>query len=207
MTRVLLIRHGETAWNRERRWQGQADVPLTAEGREQARRLARFLRGESSVDHLYTSDLVRAAETARTLAEALGVEPSIDPAWREMDVGAWSGLTRDDIRVRFRDEWERLAAGEDLPRGGGETFGDFTARVVAAIERLRDAHPGETVAVVTHGGVIRALVLHMKELPFSRLSDVSRVENTAFTEVHCDRGAWLVIRAGEAPHLEAIVPS
>jgi len=145
MTRVLLIRHGETSWNREERWQGQADIPLSDAGIEQAHRLASYLsreddaaerQGGRSIRAVYSSDLLRASQTADVLARALGVGFRVDRGWREIDVGRWTGYRRDEIRERFGDEWRRIAAGEDLPRGGGETFAAFSARIVAALEAV-----------------------------------------------------------------------
>src|ERR1044071_155249 len=132
MTRVLLIRHGETAWNREQRWQGHADVPLSDDGHEQARRLASYL-GRSTIHAVYSSDLQRASQTAAELARVLGVETRLDSGWREIDVGRWTGHRREEIRERYGNEWRRIAAGEDLPRGGGETFAAFSARIVAVL--------------------------------------------------------------------------
>lgn len=204
MTRVLLIRHGETLWNRERRWQGHADIPLSREGERQAEELARYLQqGFDSVPHLYSSDLARAADTARRIGSALGVHPVLDPAWREMDVGSWSGLSRDEIMQSFPEEWERMAAGEDLPRGGGETFAGFTRRVVTALARLPEIHRGDNVAVVTHGGVIRATLLYVLGLPYSRLREMARFDNTAFAELHRGNEGWTVARSGVTPCREA----
>jgi 2,3-bisphosphoglycerate-dependent phosphoglycerate mutase len=204
MTRVLLIRHGETPWNRERRWQGHADVPLSPEGLEQAARLAAHLRtqGEAIVA-VYSSDLRRALDTAIELARVLGVPLTTEHAWREIRVGRWTGLNREEIQQRFTEEWDRIVAGEDLPRGGGETFGEFSSRVIAALDSLAARHRRETVAVVTHGGAIRALLLHALGLPFQRLREVSRVANTALTELRSDGGAWTVMRRNDTPHLAA----
>jgi probable phosphoglycerate mutase len=204
MTRVLLIRHGETPWNRDRRWQGQADVPLSSAGQQQASRLAAHLKADGglSIRAVYSSDLCRAHDTARALAAALGTELTLDPAWREIAVGQWTGLSREEIRERFAQEWQRIAAGEDLPRGGGETFAGFSNRVVTALESLRAQHPVETVAVVTHGGVIRAALLHVSGLPWTRLREIAAVENTAVTELCCNDSAWTIVRRDHLPHLE-----
>src|ERR1700740_3732499 len=97
MTRVLLIRHGETPWNRDRRWQGHADVPLNTAGVAQAARLAAHLKNElAPVAAVSSSELRRASDTARTLARALAAELVVDPAWREIEVGRWTGLSRDE---------------------------------------------------------------------------------------------------------------
>ena|SRR5438093_12456106 len=202
MTRLLLIRHGETSWNRDRRWQGHADVPLNAGGLAQAARLADHLRtARVAIGVIYSSDLRRAHDTARTVAAALAAELVVDPAWREIEVGRWTGLSRDEIKERFADEWRRIAAGEDLPRGGGETFAAFSLRIVEALDRLCRRHMGQTVAVVTHGGVIRAALLHALGLSWLRLREIAAIDNTALSELVRDGSAWSVARRNQAPHL------
>jgi len=204
MTRLLLIRHGESLWNRERRWQGHADIPLSDAGFAQATRLAAHLRSETlGIARVYSSDLRRALDTARELAGALGVTLVCDSGWREIDVGRWTGLSRNDIKREFAEEWERIAAGEDLPRGGGETFAAFSARIVAALGAIRDRHPNESVAVVTHGGVVRAVLLHILGLPWLRMREVEAVGNTAVTEMLWQGDRWHVVRRNESPHLAA----
>jgi probable phosphoglycerate mutase len=210
MTRVLLIRHGETAWNREERWQGHADVPLSDEGLAQARLLASYLSGPTYRDErngagpirvVYSSDLLRASQTARILASALGLEPRVEAAWREIDVGRWAGSRREEIREKFAEEWRRIADGEDLPRGGGETFAAFSARVVGALERLRADHAHETVAVVTHGGVIRAALLHVLALPWLRIREVDAISNTAVSELSWNGVEWVIAGRNLTTHL------
>jgi broad specificity phosphatase PhoE len=198
MARLLLIRHGETDWNRAGRWQGHADVPLSDQGRVQASALGERLRalGEA-FEAIYTSDLARARDTAEAIATALGLRPTEDPAWREMDLGRWSGSSRDEIRELYADEWRRIAAGEDLPRGGGETLAAFGARVGQALERLAALHAGRLVAVVTHGGTIRIALLHALGLPLTRLRDVAVVGNTDWVEIRAAAGAWTVVRPGD----------
>src|SRR6266850_1318463 len=99
--RLLLVRHGETAWNQENRWQGQADVPLSDPGRAQARLLAqRLLADRRQVHAIYASDLSRAFETAEILSETLRISPNPDSGWREMNIGAWSGLTTGEVIER-----------------------------------------------------------------------------------------------------------
>jgi broad specificity phosphatase PhoE len=203
MTRVLLIRHGETHWNRDRRWQGHANIELSEAGRLQAARLASSLsKLEPSLRLIYSSDLRRAHDTARELAAAIGTAVVVDPAWREIAVGSWTGLRRDEIKVRFEEEWQRIAAGEDLARGGGETFAAFSARVVGALEALRERHPDQLVAVVTHGGAVSALLLHVLELPWARIRDVTGVPNTALNELVWSGTRWTVTRRNHVPHLE-----
>lgn len=182
--RLLLVRHGETTWNQENRWQGQADVPLSETGHAQARRLAQRLLAEGRpIQALYTSDLSRASQTADILGVALGMRPAANIAWREMDIGVWSGLTTDEVIARHPVEWERIRAGEDLPRGGGETFAQFQSRLVRGAMRLLEQHAGEDVAVVTHGGAVRAFLLSCRKLPMSQFRAIDKIGNTGLSEV------------------------
>ena len=153
-TRILLARHGETDWNRIGRWQGHADPPLNDTGRRQAAELAEKRSGDG-VAAVYSSDLERARATAAVVGRRLGLGVAEDPGLREIDVGSWSGLTRAEVQERYPEGFARWLAGEI--GHDGETREELTDRVVAAVERIADAHAGETVLVVTHGGAIRAL--------------------------------------------------
>jgi probable phosphoglycerate mutase len=155
-TTVILARHGETDWNRERRWQGHADPPLNATGRAQAAALARALAAEP-LDGVYSSDLRRARETAATVAARRGLEVVALEELREIDVGEWSGLTSRELEARFPTGWKRHRAGGDGWEHG-ETHHAMSARIVAAISRIAAAHPDGRVLCVIHGGVIRALL-------------------------------------------------
>jgi broad specificity phosphatase PhoE len=155
---VLLIRHAESTWNASGRWQGHGDPPLSARGRAQAAALARLLAGEG-MEVLVTSDLARSLQTAEILGEAWDLEPRCDARLREIDIGSWTGLTREQIAAREAALLARFEA-EDLTArpGGGETRLEIRARVRAAAAQLVRAHPGRRLALVTHLGVIRALV-------------------------------------------------
>ena len=182
--RLLLVRHGETTWNQENRWQGHADIPLSEAGYRQAQQLAQRLAAERRTVHaLYASDLVRAWQTAEILGEAIALPPIPHVAWREMDIGDWSGLTTAEVVTRYPEEWERLRAGEDLPRGGGETFSQFQQRIVQIARDLIMRHAGEQVAIVTHGGVVRAFLLHCRQLPMSQFRQIDKIGNTGISEV------------------------
>lgn len=156
-TRIVLARHGETDWNRIGRWQGHADPPLNGIGRHQAEELADGL-AEDGIAAVYSSDLRRASETARVVGERLGLSVTEDPALREIDVGSWSGLTREEVSERYPEGFARWLDGEI--GHDGETREQLTERVVAAVERIAAAYDGETVLIVTHGGAIRALRRH-----------------------------------------------
>ena len=182
-TRILLARHGETEWNRIGRWQGQADPPLNDTGRRQAAALADRLAGQP-ISAVYTSDLRRASETARIVADRLGVELHEDPGLREIDVGSWSGLTRAEVEERFPEGFQRWQAGGI--GHDGETSEQLTARVVAAVERVARAHPGATVLAVTHGGAIRAVRRHAAGDPGAVL------ENGAVVAIGLVEGALIL---------------
>jgi broad specificity phosphatase PhoE len=149
VTTLLLVRHGETDWNRQLRIQGSSDTELNETGREQARRLARELDG-TRLDAVWSSDLRRARETAAIVAEPRGLEVRLDPDLRERSFGSWEGLTRAEIDERFADP-----AHHD-----GETDHQVRARVLASIGRIAASHPGEEVLVVSHGGALNALWHH-----------------------------------------------
>ena len=182
--RVLLVRHGETIWNQENRWQGQADTPLSQTGHDQARQLARrFRHEERRIQAIYTSDLRRARDTADILGRALGVTPVEAPAWREMDIGTWSGLTTAEVASRHAEEWARLRQGEDLPRGGGETFAQFQGRLVQSSQQFIRDHREEQIIVVTHGGAVRAFLLHCRGLSMNQFGQIEKIGNTGVSEV------------------------
>jgi broad specificity phosphatase PhoE len=156
-TTILLVRHGETAWNRERRWQGHADQPLNDTGRAQARTLAGELEPER-LTAVYSSDLARARETAEIVAGPHGLPVQLDQRLREVDVGEWSGLTSTEVEHRFPDGFDRrLAGGTGWLEG--ETYEQMGERVVGAVHEIAARHPKATVLVVTHGGAMRALWL------------------------------------------------
>ena len=155
MTKLLLVRHGETDWNRDGRWQGGSDTRLNDVGREQARALAQQLDGE--IDVLYSSDLARARETAEIVAAKLGLEVRLDPRLRERGFGSWEGLTTTEIEERFADAHRRWLAGEGAGADDAEAFEDFSARVEDFLSDVLRLHPGEEVLVVSHGGSIRVI--------------------------------------------------
>jgi 2,3-bisphosphoglycerate-dependent phosphoglycerate mutase len=154
MTTVLLVRHGETDWNNEQRWQGHADQPLNDAGRAQARKLAEALAGRE-IRAVHASDLARARETAEIVADALGLPVELDAGLREVDVGDWTGRLVGEIE---RDDPEAFRRWQDGRQGwqGGESYDEMGERMVAAVLRIASRHPGEAILVVTHGGSIRA---------------------------------------------------
>jgi broad specificity phosphatase PhoE len=154
LTELLLVRHGETDWNRDRRFQGHADPPLNEKGRRQARALAEELAG-GAIDIVYTSDLARARETAEIVAARLDTEVVALRELREIDVGEWQGLTWTEIEERFPEgagNWHEHGQGWV----SGESYEQLGERILGALRRIAADHPAQRVLIVGHGGTVRA---------------------------------------------------
>jgi len=157
LTRVLAIRHGETAWNVDARIQGHLDIPLNDTGRWQAHRLARAVADEG-IAAVYASDLLRALETAQHVARGCGRDVATEPGLRERGFGEFEGLSFKDVEQRWPEQSERWRKRDPhFGPAGGEVLIDFYARCVDTVTRLARAHPGQTIAVVAHGGVMDCL--------------------------------------------------
>lgn len=164
--RLVVWRHGETAYNATGRWQGQFDAPLSDRGREQVAAAAKLLAAYD-VSRIVASDLSRAADTAQALAEETVLTVAVDPRFREINVGSWAGLTTPEIRATQGELLDRINAGEDLRRGEtGETVTEVADRAVAgARELISDMQPGETAVVATHGFAARTLCAALTGIP------------------------------------------
>ena len=154
VTTFLLVRHGETDWNRDGRWQGHTDTQLNDAGREQARRVAAELDG---VDVIYSSDLARARETAEIIAAALGRSVHTDERLRERSFGAWEGLNASEIEEGFAEDLASWRLGDGPGADDAEPFDAFGRRVQSFVDDIVERHPGETVLVVAHGGTMRVI--------------------------------------------------
>ena len=186
MTTVLLARHGESDWNRAKRWQGFADRPLTDLGHRQAQELADRLAG-TELDAVYSSDLRRAVETAEAVARPRGLEVRTTPDLREVDVGAWSGLTRSEAEARSPQAYERwLQGGEGWE--DGETYAELGTRVVRAIRAIAANHDGGRVLIVAHGGTIRAIHAAALGVDIHTYRRIQRVEPNATLSAVCVEG-------------------
>ncbi|MDT3668744.1 MAG: histidine phosphatase family protein [Aromatoleum sp.] len=202
ISRLCLVRHGETAWNAERRLQGHLDVPLNETGRLQAEAAARSLAGHTFAA-LYSSDLGRARETATAAGRALALDMTIEPALRERHYGDFQGLTYDEARARFPADYDRFHARDaDFAfAGGGESLTAFAARIRRVLSRIAVAHPGEQVLVVTHGGVLD--VAH--RLTSGKALEAKRdftIPNAALNWIEFDGGAWRLVAWADEAHLQ-----
>jgi broad specificity phosphatase PhoE len=184
--KLYLVRHGETHWNREGRFQGNTDVELNDLGREQARALAEKLRGRE-VSAVASSDLRRARETAEILATVLNAPfVGVDPGLRERGYGCFEGLTREECSSKFPELWESHAKGQTVEVPGAERRELVMDRIVKAVKRTLEAHAtiGTSIAIVSHGGVMRAF------LEATCGARVPPVPNTAVYMIEYDAGRF-----------------
>jgi broad specificity phosphatase PhoE len=195
--RLLLARHGETAWNAERRFQGSTDIPLSGRGRAQAEALAGALRGYR-VTAAYVSPFVRAMETAELALKGTGVPVRVLDELRELSLGTWEGCTVDEVRAQAGDPYVAwLRAPHDCPPPGGEPLPVVSERVRAGIDRIAAAHPrGDDVLIVAHGGVISVYACHLLGCDFNQLWRL-RVDNCSLTVVRPPR----LVSLNETGHL------
>lgn len=164
--RLFLVRHGETPFNREMRYLGTADEPLSPAGVGQAERLAASL-GPLPLQAVYSSPLCRAAETGRRIAEARQVDLRLEPRLREQAFGEWEGLTRSEVLERDQDRLLRWEADLGLAPPGGESLLSVQERTLALVDDLAQIHPGEWIGLVSHVGPIKALLCAALDAPLA----------------------------------------
>jgi len=206
--KIILIRHGETAWNAERRLQGHLDIPLNAEGERQARLLAGALAAEP-LDLIVSSDLQRARQTAQAVATLRGMPLQIEPGLRERCYGGFEGLLYSEIEQRFPAEfaaWQVRDVDAILPNGKncGETFRRFYERATGAILGLAQAHPGRSIAMVAHGGVLECAYRMALGLPLETPRDF-KVFNASINRFRLEEGRLALDSWGEVGHLQPAV--
>lgn len=191
-TRILAIRHGQTAWNAAARIQGHTDIELDDTGQWQARQLAQAL-GDEDLQAIYSSDLARARDTARPVAALHGLPVQTDVGLRERGFGDFEGLSFEQIEARWPDQalaWRRRDPG--FGPSGGEVLRDFRERVVTALTRLALAHRGQGIAVVTHGGVLDVLYREATRIALDA-PRTWQVANAGINRLlHTDEGLMLV---------------
>ena len=203
--RLFAVRHGETAWSRERRFAGARDVPLAQEGLRQCEAVAAALGGKP-VAAVYASPLERARASAEVIAKPHRLEVGIEPDFREMAFGEWEGLTRDDVAARFPEAYERWrTAPHRLVLPGGERLTDVALRVKNAVDELLGTHAGETVVLVSHAVVLRLIVLRALGLGPERLWTVD-ASPAGITEIEYEPGWATIHRMNTLSHLEPVAP-
>lgn len=194
--RVILIRHGQTEWNLLQKYQGQTDIPLTDLGRNQAQRAGEYLANNENIEVLYCSDLSRTRETAEIVGRIVGLTPTCDARLRELSFGEWEGLTFNQVYEKYPEEfnnWYNDAFKINVP--GGESFDQLIKRAMEAVKEIIEKYSG-TVAIVTHGGVIKA-ILSQSEAK----SDLwqTGVEPGSITILDISNGKFMPIEIGLKP--------
>lgn len=202
MKRVILIRPGETDWNQQGRWQGWVAAPLNEQGRQQVQRLANFVRN-IGMSALYSSDLVRARETAQLLAERLGYAPVFDERLRERHIGEWQGMTLAEMQAWYPNEYNRLLNdidGYQIP--GGESRQQVRERMMAAFDDLLTQDKGETVGMISHTTAFRALLSEL--IPDVDVNEVVFSNTSVTTIARRDGQRWQLVASNDVMHLDGL---
>ncbi|MGD0751060.1 MAG: histidine phosphatase family protein [Anaerolineales bacterium] len=168
MTELCLVRHGQTDWNLQGRYQGQSDVSLNQNGLAQARTLARQIQGQTFAA-IYSSDLKRAKETALIIATAMHLPVIFDARLREINQGEWEGQLVDIIRARYENLWQKRSVDPaSLRPPGGETVGELAERIQAALDDIVHLHPGLSVLIVSHGLALATALCKVRGIPIGQ---------------------------------------
>lgn len=203
--RLYLIRHGESVTNRTKQFAGQTDVPLTELGVQQAACVAEFLR-TIPLDAVYASDLSRAMDTVRPAAQQHGLTVKPEPGLREVYAGEWEGHTFDELPVLYPEDFKLWRESIGAARcTGGESMAEAVERADAALRRIAAQHLDDTVAVASHGGIIRGLIALWTTGSVTAMRDIEWTPNASVTEAVFENGEVRVLRAGATEHLGKLV--
>lgn len=204
MQRLILVRHGQTDHNVQRRIQGQIDIPLNAVGRDQAASVARSLSGISDCVAVYASPLSRARDTGAAIADALGVPLVEDERLMERGFGAWEGLTRPDIEAKWPGEYKRWVSGEKVGAADVEERAEVGERLNAAFRAMHRAHPEGTVIAVSHGAAISIGIATALGLDPEQFRGLMGLDNCSRAELRPQgsglRGGWMRLASLNIPH-------
>jgi len=199
-TEIILIRHGETEWNSQQRMQGHSNSDLSAEGRGQIQALGKWMK-YVSFDHIYSSDTLRAMQTAKAITQFSGHTLHLDKRIREKNLGVFEGLTSNEAKERFPDVYNLFkTAGRNYVIDKGESTQQLLDRSLEFIEEIRLRHPDQRVVIVTHGGVVRVLMKHTLGLSIDAPTNFM-IKNTGIFGLIWKEN-WLVTQMGEVSHLE-----
>ncbi|MBI3528673.1 MAG: histidine phosphatase family protein [Betaproteobacteria bacterium] len=200
VTTLVLVRHGETSWNAESRIQGHADIPLNRLGVTQAKAVGKRLARER-FDAVYSSDLIRAFHTARPAVPDPDRTIIKDQRLRERHLGVLQGLTGEEAMADQPAAWKAFKSRDpNLELAGGERLGEFSRRVVSFVEDILEAHAGEHVLVVTHGGVLDAAYRHAAGMPLSASRNFP-IYNASVNILSHDKQGWRIDAWGDVSHL------
>jgi alpha-ribazole phosphatase len=172
MTHLCLIRHGQTNWNVQGRYTGQSDIPLNGTGKIQAKSLIPQLQNRQ-IDAIFSSDLLRASETARIISDYFQIPVQLDSRLREINQGVWEGQHLDDIKLKYNEIWQQRETNPHNVRPpGGETLSEVSTRVITAIEEIASKYPDGAVLIISHGLAIALILCKIKDIPMEQAYDL-----------------------------------
>lgn len=201
MTRIILIRHGETPWNLEKKYQGHTDIDLTETGVSQAHLVAQRLKRQYTLDAVYSSDLSRAYKTAQIIAKLQEQQVIIVPEFREISFGDWEGLNYESLHSDQSNSISKLFSHpNEVEIPNGETFQIVKERALSALHSLRDQHNNQTIAIVSHGGTIRTILCGVLNLHLNYLWNIKQ-DNTAVNIIEFYNEQALVSLVNDTHHL------
>lgn len=202
MTRVIFVRHGETSWNHLKRYQGHSDIELNETGMQQAQRVAQRLKGET-ISAVYSSDLIRAVETAQMISKEHSLEPILVPELREINFGLWEGLTYEEIMAAWPDILSEMYAKPGSAMAPeGESFYDVQKRTRRGIDKCLANHKEETIVIVSHGGTIRTALCDALDLAVEKMWSL-RQDSTAINVIEYFGETKVVALVNDIYHLQA----
>lgn len=201
MTDIYLVRHGESEGNHSNIFTGQYEVPLTDTGKLQAAKTAEYL-SNVKFDAVYSSDLSRAFDTAKFIAEKQGLTVIARKELREICVGEWEGVPFDTVVKKYPDTFKRWREKMyDSCAEGGESMRELNERILTEVTRIAENHDGKSVAVVSHGTPIRVLICKAKGLPFEEIGSLGWVSNASVTHIQFDKNAFKLVSVDYDEHL------
>lgn len=203
MVKFIIVRHGYSEFNKENRFSGQADVGLDEIGHSQARSVATYVLAHYPIDRIYSSDLCRARDTARPVAEALCLPIIEEKGLRELDVGEWEGLPIARVAEEYPDSFALYKANIGLARpDGGESYPEMAQRVAATFAKIAEENEGKTILVATHGGVVRTLRCAWLGIPKEEYHTIPHVPNASITVAEYVDGKGTFTQIGVNDYLE-----
>ncbi len=202
MVNFIIVRHGYSIGNKEKRFSGQMDVPLDNIGYSQANSTAKYILDNFKVDSVYASDLSRAYETVKPISDKLNLPLHKCKELREVDVGLWQGKLIEDVKREFPESFEFYRENPGISKfDGGESYVDVMIRGKNAFEKIANDNDGKTVVVGTHGGVIRTLRAAWNHIPAEKIKDIPHVPNGSVTVVEYNNGNIKWLQIGYSDHL------
>ena len=202
MVTFLIVRHGYSMGNKEKRFSGQMDVALDEIGLRQARSIAEYVLANFQIDVVYASDLRRAVDTVKPVAEQLHLPVKTSKSLREVDVGDWQGKLITDVEREYPESFALYKENPGLSHfDGGESYAELQQRVVRAFEKIAADNDGKTVLVGTHGGVIRTLRAAWTGTPLEKIKDIAHVPNASVTVAVYENGRFTLENVGYCDYL------